>query len=83
MFQVFAKNVFLQFSLTFLQKNIPKTYPKRGLNLSKIDAEKVLFFNIAFFGFRPRFWRVLGLQDGAKLALKPSKNFHACPFLPS
>ena len=26
----------------------------------------MLLFNIVFFGFRPRFWRVLGLQDGAK-----------------
>ena len=28
----------------------------------------MLFFNIDFFRFRPRFWRVLGLQDGAKSA---------------
>ena len=57
------------------RKNLPKTIPKRGPNPLKIDAKNVLFFNIVFFGFRPRFWRVLGLQLGAKLALKASKNF--------
>ena len=57
--------------------------PKPGPNPKKIDCENVLFFNIDFFGFWPRFRRVLGLQDGAKLALKPLKNFRACPFLPS
>ena len=41
--------MFLQFSSIFLQKNVPKTLPKRGLNPSKIDVETVLFFNIAFF----------------------------------
>ena len=50
------------------RKNLPKTLPKRGPNPSKIDAENVLFFNIDFFGFRPRFWSLLGLQDGAKSA---------------
>ena len=50
------------------RKNLPKTLPKRGPNPLKIDAKNVLFFNIDFFGFRPRFWRVLGLQDGAKSA---------------
>ena len=50
-----------------------------------IDAKNVLFFNIDFFGFGPRFRRVLGLQDGAKSAallaapgvLKPTE-FYAC-----
>jgi len=37
-------------------------------NPLKIDAENVLFFNIDFFGFWPRFWRVLGFQVGAKSA---------------
>ena len=36
-------------------KKLPKTLPKRRPNPSKIDAENVLFFNIDFFGFRPRF----------------------------
>ena len=46
----------------FNPKNLSKTIPKRGPNPSKIDAKNVLFFNIDFFGFRPRFWRLLGLQ---------------------
>ena len=36
-------------------KNLPKTIPKRGPNPLKIDVENVSFFNIVFFGFRPRF----------------------------
>ena len=27
---------------------------------SKIDIENVLFFNVAFFMLRPRFWSILG-----------------------
>ena len=69
----------------FNPKNPPKTLPKRGPNPSKFDAENVLLFNIDFFGFRPRFWSVLGLQLGAKSAallaapgvLKPTE-FYAC-----
>ena len=60
--------MFLQFSCIFGPKNLPKTLPKRDLNPSKIDAENVMFFNIVFFRFRPRFWRVLGFQHGAKSA---------------
>ena len=51
-------------------------FPTRGPNPSKIDAKNVLFFNIHFFGFRPRFGRVLGLQVEAKFAiLAPQKFF--------
>ena len=39
--------------------------PPRGLS---INAKNVLFFNIGFFGFRPRFRKVLAFQDGTKLA---------------
>ena len=71
--------------MLFGRTNLPKTLPKRGPNPSKIDAKNVLFFNIDFFGFRPRFWRVLGLQLGAKSAallaapgvLNPTA-FYAC-----
>ena len=73
--------MFLQFSSIFLQKNVPKTLPKRGLDPSKIDVETVLFFNIAFFRFWPRFWRVLGQlgpqlgsQLGAQIRASHSKN---------
>ena len=52
----------------FDPKNLPKTLPKPRPNPLKIDVENVLFFNIDFFGFRPRFWNLLGLQDGAKSA---------------
>ena len=61
-FKVFAKIVFLQLSCIFGQKNLPKTLPKRGPNPSKIDAKNMLFFNIHFYGFWPRFWKVLDLQ---------------------
>ena len=60
--------MFLQLSCIFGQKNLPKTLPKRGPNPSKIDAKNMLFFNIHFYTFWPRFWRVLGLQVGAKSA---------------
>ena len=55
------------FASIFDPKNLPKTLPKPGPNPLKIDAKNVLFFNIVFFGFRARFWSLLGLQDGAKL----------------
>ena len=54
----------------FGPKNLPKTFPKRGPNPLKIDAKNVLFFNIDFWGFGSRFGSLLGLQVGAKLALK-------------
>ena len=58
---------------------------KMAPNPSKIVFENVLFFDIDFWGFRPRFPRVLGLQDGAKSAallaapgvLEPTA-FYAC-----
>ena len=37
-------------------------------NKKKIDVKNVLFFNIDFLRFRPRFWSLLGLQLGAKSA---------------
>ena len=53
----------------WVQKNFPKTLPKRGPNDEKIDAENVLIFNIDFLRFRPRFGSLLGLPYGAKLAI--------------
>ena len=73
-FKVFAKIVFLQLSCIFGQKNLPKTLPKRGPNPSKIDAKNMLFFNIHFYTFWPRFWRVLSFQLGAKLAQNASAD---------
>ena len=70
--KVFAKIVLFRFSSIFHPKNLPKTPPKRGPNPSKIDAENVLFFNIDFFGFRSRFWNLLGPQDGLLGALMVS-----------
>ena len=69
-FKVFANFAFLLFSCIFGFKNLPKTLPKRSPNPSKIDAENVLFFNIGFWASWPRFWSLLGLQDGAKLGSK-------------
>ena len=54
-------------------KNLSKKLPKRGSNPVKIDVENVLFFDIDFFVFWHRFWRVLVLQDGINLA--PSSIF--------
>ena len=68
-FQVFAKNAHLQKASIFRFKNLSKTLPKRGLNPLKIDAKNVLVFNIDFLASWPRFWSLLGLQDGAKLAI--------------
>ena len=59
---------------SFLFKKLLKTLPKRSPNDEKIDVKNVLFFNIDFLGFRPRFWSLLGLQLGAKLA--KNRNFH-------
>ena len=63
-----------------VQKNLPKTLPKRGPNPSKIDAENVLVFYIDFFTSWPRFWRLLGLQVGAKLAQNASPRFSRSSF---
>ena len=72
-FKVFAKFAFLHFACIFGQQNLPKIHPKRRPNPSKIDAKNVLFVNIDFFRFRPRFLRALGLQLGAKWAIWASK----------
>ena len=58
----------LLFACIFGPKNLPKTLPKQRPNPLKIDAQNVLFFNIDFFTSWPRFWSLLGFQDGAKLA---------------
>ena len=71
------------FACIFGAKNLPKSSPKPLPNPLKIDAKNASFFNIDFFSFWTRSWSLLGLQVGAKLALKPSKNFGGCPFLPS
>ena len=65
-----CRTLFLKSLLAWIlgPKNLPKTYRKRRPDPSKIDAKNMWFFNIDFFRFWPRFWRVLGLQDGAKLA---------------
>ena len=52
------------FGMLLVPKNLRKNLPKRCLNLSKIDTENGLFFNIAFFSFRPRFGTLLGLHAG-------------------
>ena len=53
-------------------KKHPKTYKKPCPGDPKIDLENMLFFNIDFFAFWLRFWRLLGLQLGAKLAQNAS-----------
>ena len=56
-------------------KNLPKTFPKRRPNPLKIDAETCVFSNIAFLRFWLRFWSLLGLQVGAKLAALASQDY--------
>ena len=51
----FHRNQVFAFGIRFRSKKRFKNLPKRGPNPSKIDAKNVLFFNIHFFGFRPRF----------------------------
>ena len=70
------------FAYIFNPKNLSKTLPKRRADPSKIDVKNVLFFNIHFFGFGPRFWSLLGLQLGAKLATLASKTYRVSPFEP-
>ena len=72
-----------EISSTLSSKKHQKILRKRRPNPLKIDAKNVLFFNVDFFGFRPRFGKVLGLQDGAKLALAATKNFGTAPFFTS
>ena len=57
-----------EFSCIFDPKSLPKNLPKRGPTDEQIDVENVVFFNIDFLRFRTRFWTLVGLQDGAKLA---------------
>ena len=54
----------------------PKSRPKPR----KIDVKNVLFFNIDFLGFRPRFRSLLGLQLGAKLAILATRPEGPSPF---
>ena len=61
--------VFLYFECIFGPKNLPKTLPKQGSNHEKIESKNHAFFNIDFLMFWARFWRVLGFQVGAKLAI--------------
>ena len=47
-----------------------KNHPKTRSKPLKNRCQKNAFFNIDFFRFRPRFWRVLDSQVGANLAPK-------------
>ncbi len=50
----------LLFAWIWGPKNHPKTSQKPCPGDPKIDLENVLFFNIDFFAFWPRFWSLLG-----------------------
>ena len=43
--------------------------PKDQKNREKIDVKNALIFHVDFFQFWLRFWSLLGLQVGAKLAI--------------
>ena len=62
----------LLFAWIWDPKNHPKTSQKPCPGDPKIDLENVLLFNIDFFAFWPRFWRLLSFQLGAKLAQNAS-----------
>ena len=50
-FESFAKNVFLQRSIDFASKNLPKTLQKRRPKPSRIDIENRRFSTSIFSGF--------------------------------
>ena len=58
------------FGMHFRSKKPTENLCKTKLELLKIDTENVLVFYIDFFASWPRFWNLLGLQVGAKLAQK-------------
>ena len=58
------------FCMHFRSKKPTENLCKTKLELLKIDTENVLVFYIDFFASWPRFWNLLGLQVGAKLAQK-------------
>ena len=66
---LFTQYSFLLSARTSAPKNLPKTFPKLRSNHCKIEAEHVLFLNVAFFGFEPRFWSLFGFHLGAKLRI--------------
>ena len=72
-FRLCALFLRIAFRMHFDSKKPTKKHLKTRPNPLKIDVKNMSFFNIVFFGFRPRFWKVLGLQDGAKLA--KNRNF--------
>ena len=63
--------IFSQFGSILEAQDPPKSRPKP----EKIDAKNVLFFNINFLGFRPRFWSLLGLQLEAKFGQNALPRF--------
>ena len=60
-----SRTLFFKSLLAYIlgPKSLPKTVPKRGLNLSKIDVKNVLFFNIVFFAS----WSDFGASWASKL----------------
>ena len=71
------------FGMHFRSKKPTENLCKTKLELLKIDTENVLVFYIDFFASWPRFWSLLGLQHGAKLAILASENCGVCPWRPS
>ena len=68
MFKVFAKSILLYFRVISFKKSSKNPSKMRPEHLKK-NAKNMLFFDIDFFMFLHRFWKVLGLQVGAKLAV--------------
>ena len=62
--------MFMYFSSKKSSQNPSKMRSERLKN----DAKNMLFSDIDFFAFLLRFWRVLGLQVGAKLAVLGSQD---------
>ena len=74
---VFA--IFMFFSFQKSSKNLPGARSKPWKN----RCRKRVDFKHQFLRFWPRFWRVLGLQIGAKLGYVGLKNFDASSGFPS
>ena len=76
----FHQNQLFTFGMHFGSEKPTKNPSKTMPNLWKIDAKNASFFNIDFFRFWGRFWRVLGLQlggpRGPKIESKTRKNWY-------
>ena len=79
-FKGFAKAYFCNVRQFFHPKTSPKPFQNEAWATKKSMSKNASLFDIDFFASWPRFWSLLGLQDGAKLAILASKNQGWCSF---